>query len=117
MIVLTNDSQIVGETQSTLFSVFQSGSVDMLVITKNSGVNVMTFRWQYYNGSAWVDLGASGSDYYNTLSPNEVRTVKIASAYPQIQFVGSASGGAFLEFSVQRYFQRSSGGPIPILNL
>ena len=117
MIITTQDSQIVGETQSTLFSVFQSGSINMLVITKNSGVNTMNFRWQEFNGSAWVDLGASGSEYYTTLSANEVRTIKLVSSYPQVQLVGNASGGAFLEFSVQRYFNRASGGPIPILNL
>jgi hypothetical protein len=31
--------------------------------------------------------------------------------------IGNASGGAFLEFSITRYFDRASGGAIPILNL
>lgn len=117
MIILNSDSQIVGETQSTLFSTMQQGPVSMLVIIKNSGVNVMSYRFQEYNGSAWVDLGASGTDYYTTLSVNEVKSLKITSAYPQVQMVGNASGGAFLEFSVTRYFNRPSGGSIPILNI
>jgi hypothetical protein len=117
MIILNTDSQIVGETQSTLFSVMQSGPVNMLVIVKNSGVNTMNYRFQEFNGTSWVDLGASGSDYYNTLSVNEVKTLKVYSVYPQVQMVGNASGGAFLEFSVTRYFNRPSGGSIPILNL
>lgn len=89
----------------------------MMVIIKNSGVNTMNYRFQEYNGSAWTDLGASGSDYYNTLSPNEVRGFKVSSTYPQVQMVGNASGGAFLEFSVDRYVNRASGGSIPLLSL
>lgn len=111
------DSQIVGETQSTLWSTLQQGPINMLVIIKNSGVNTMNYRFQEYNGSAWVDLGSSGSDYYSTLSVNEVKAFEVASNYPQVQMVGNASGGAFLEFSVTRYANRASGGTIPILNL
>lgn len=111
------DSQVVGETEATLWSTIQQGPVYMLVIVKNSGVNTMNYRVQEFNGSSWVDLGASGSDFYNTLSPNEVRQFKISSTYPQVQMVGNASGGAFLEFSVQRYVNRASGGSIPLLSL
>jgi len=89
----------------------------MLVVMKNSGVNTMNYRFQEFNGSAWVDLGSSGSDYYNTLSVNEVKVLKVSSTYPQIQMVGNASGGAFLEFAVTRYFNRASGASIPILTL
>ena len=117
MIILTSDSQLVGETQSTLWNVFQQGPINMQVIIKNSGENTLNYRFQEYNGSAWVDLGTSGSDYYNTLSVNEVKILKVVSAYPQVQMVGNASGGAFLEFAVTRYFNRSSGGSIPILAL
>lgn len=117
MVIHVTDSQIVGETQSTLWSTLQQGPINMLVIIKNSGVNTMNYRFQEFNGSAWVDLGTSGSDYYNTLSVNEVKTIKVTSTYPQVQMVGNASGGAFLEFSVTRYFNRASGGSIPILNL
>lgn len=117
MVILNTDSQLVGETESTLWSTFQQGPTNMQVIIKNSGVNVMSYRFQEFNGSAWVDLGASGTDYYTTLSVNEVKILKVTSSYPQVQMVGNASGGAFLEFSVTRYFNRASGGPIPILNL
>jgi hypothetical protein len=117
MVIQATDSQLVGETQSTLFSVLQSGPVQMLVIIKNSGVNTMNYRFQEFNGTSWVDLGTSGSDFYNTLSPNEVKIIKVASSFPQVQMVGNASGGAFLEFSITRYFNRASGGTLPILNL
>ena len=117
MIVHVTDSQLVGETQSTLVSTVQQGPINMMVVMKNSGVNTMNYRWQEFNGTAWVDLGASGSDYYNTLSVNEVKTIKVTSNFPQVQLVGNASGGSFLEFAVTRYFNRASGGSIPILNL
>lgn len=117
MIINTTDGQIVGESSSTLFSTIQQGPMSALVILKNSGVNTMNYRFQEYNGSAWVDLGASGSDLYNTLSPNEVRQMLVESSYPQVQLVGNASGGSFLDFSVTRYANRTSGGALPILSL
>lgn len=117
MVIHVTDSQIVGETSSTLFSFIQQGPVAALIIIKNSGVNTMNYRFQEYNGTAWVDLGASGSDYYNTLTANETKQFKLTSTYPQVQMVGNASGGAFLEFSVTRYVNRASGAALPILNL
>ena len=117
MIITTTDSQVVGETQSTLLSFIQQGPVSASVTLKNSGVNTMNYRFMEYNGTAWVDMGASGSNYYTTLSPNEVKMFIVSSTYPQVQMVGNASGGAYLEFSVQRYTNRASGGPVPILSL
>ena len=117
MITIVSDSQVVGETSSTLWSTIQSGPASMQVVLKNSGVNVMTYRFQEYDGSDWTDLGASGSDYYNTLSANEVKLVTVESDYPQVRLVGNASGGAYLDFSVQRYYNRTSGGALPMLSL
>jgi len=117
MTILVSDTQVVGETVSTLWSVLQQGPVAMTLIIKNSGVNVISYRFQEWNGTAWADLGANGTDYYNTLIQNQVRSFKVESNYPQVRMVGNASGGAFLEFSVLRYADRSSGGSVPILNL
>lgn len=117
MILQVTDGQTVGETSSTLFTVLQQGPVAMLVIIKNSGVNTMNYRFQEYNGTTWVDLGASGSDFYNTLSPSEVRSFKVSSNYPQVQMIGNASGGAFIDFSVTRYWNRAAGGSLPIMAL
>jgi hypothetical protein len=117
MVVHVTDGQVVGETEATLWSVIQQGPVAMLVIIKNSGVNTMNYRFQEYNGTAWVDLGASGTDYYNTLTAAQVRSFKVTSNYPQVRMVGNASGGAFIDFSVDRYYNRAAGGAIPILAL
>jgi hypothetical protein len=117
MVIHVTDTQVVGETLSTLFSTIQQGPVAFTTIIKNTGVNTMNYRFQEYNGTAWVDLGASGTDFYNTLTEDEVKTFKVSSSYPQVRMVGNASGGAFLDFSVTRYVERASGGALPILNL
>lgn len=117
MTVNVTDGQIIGETVSTLLSTIQQGPVSMLVIMKNSGVNTANYRWQEFNGTAFVDMGVIGTDLNNTLSANEVKSFKLTSTYAQVQLVGNASGGAFLEFSITRYFNRPSGGSIPILSL
>ena len=117
MIIQLTDGQVVGESISTMFTVLQQGPVSMLVILKNSGVNTLNYRWQEYNGTSWVDLGTAGSDYYNTLMANEVRSLKVTSNYPQVQLVANASGGAFFDFSVTRYWNRAAGGALPIMAL
>lgn len=117
MTITITDEQIVGETVSTLFSVLQQGPVGMLIQIKNTGVNTMNYRFQEFDGSAWTDLGESGSDFYNTLTSNEVKSFKVVSSYPQVRMVGNASGGAFMSFDVLRHFERTSGGPVPILTL
>jgi hypothetical protein len=117
MVVDVADSQVVGETLSTLFTVIQAAPVDAAIVLKNSGVNTMNYRFQEWNGSAWVDLGASGTDLYNTLQANETKLIEVESSNPKVQMVGNASGGAFLEFSIKRYFNRESGGAVPILSL
>ena len=117
MTIFCDDTQIVGETLSTLFSVIQQGPVSLLLILKNTGVNTLNYRIQNFNGNAWVDLGASGSDYYNTLAEDEVKSFKVTSSYPQVRVVGNASGGSSLDFSITRYVERASGGAVPILNL
>lgn len=116
MIVNVQDSQVVGETLATLFTIIQAPPIDSAVFLKNSGVNTMNYDFQEWNGTTWVDLGASGSDYNNTLQPNEVVLINLMSSNSKVQLIGNASGGAFLEFSVGRYFNRDSGGAIPLLN-
>ena len=117
MILQVTDGQVCGETSSTMFTVLQQGPVAMLVIIKNSGVNTLNYRFQEFNGTAWVDLGSAGSDFYNTLMASEVRSFKVTSSYPQVQMVANASGGAFLDFSVTRYWNRAAGGALPIFAL
>ena len=117
MIINISDGAVVGETSSVMFTMLQEGPVSALVILKNSGVNVISYRIQEYSGSAWVDLGASGSDYYTTLSAGEVRSFKLTSTYPKVQLLAGASGGAYLEFAISRFWNRSAGGAIPILAL
>jgi hypothetical protein len=117
MLIDVSDGQIVGETSSTMFTLLQDGPVSNLMVIRNSGVNTMNYRFQEWTGSEWSDLGSSGSDFYNTLTASEVRSFKLTSSYPKVQMIANASGGAFLEFHATRFFNRSSGGAIPILSL
>ncbi|MDD1733163.1 MAG: hypothetical protein LUQ53_04250 [Methanothrix sp.] len=117
MVVHITDSQVVGEAVGTLFTIIQPAPIDAAIVLKNSGVNTMNYRFQEWNGVSWVDMGASGSDFYNTLSPNETKLIEVESSNPKVQMIGNASGGAFLEFAITRYFNRDSGGAVPILNL
>ena len=117
MVIHVTDGQLVGETESTMFTLLQQGPVNVLVIIKNSCVNTMSYRFQEFTGNGWNDLGASGTDFYSTLQPSEVKTFKLTSAYPQVQMVANASGGAFLDFSLTRYWNSAAGGTIPILAL
>lgn len=100
-----------------MFTLLQDGAVSALVLIKNSGVNTANYRFQEWNGTAWVDLGASGTDFYNTLSPSEVRSFKLTSTNSKVQMLANASGGAFLDFSITRYFNRASGGALPLSSL
>jgi hypothetical protein len=117
MVVHVTDSQVVGETLATLFTIIQPAPIDAAVILKNSGVNTINYDFQEWTGSAWQDMGASGSDLNTTLQPDETVLIPISSTNSKVQLLGNASGGALLEFSVTRYFDRESGGAIPILNL
>ena len=117
MNIHVTDSQEVAEVEHTLFEVLRSGPTDMMVILKNVGINTMNYRFQEHNGSEWEDMGLLGTDFYNTLMSRQVRTLKVNSRYSQVRLVGNASGGAIIEFSVTRDYERMSGGPIPILSL
>lgn len=96
----------------------QQGAVSALVTLRNAGTaNTMNYRFQEFNGTTWVDIGASGSDTNNTLTAGQVRVLKLTSTTPQVRLLGNASGGTTLDFSVMRFFARADGGAIPILSL
>jgi hypothetical protein len=117
MVVQVTDSQVVGETVATLFEIIQPAPIDAAIIIKNSGVNTINYDFQEWTGSVWQDLGPVGSDLNNTLQAGQTILVNVTSTNPKVQLIGNASGGALLEFSITRYFNRQSGGAIPILNL
>lgn len=118
MNVFITDVQAVPELEGTLFTMLQQGSVTAMISLKNSdSANTINYRFQQYNGTTWADMSTSGTDYYNTLIAGQVKFINLSSAYPQVRLVGNASGGATLDFGVTRYFARTTGGSIPILNL
>lgn len=117
MVTTVTDTQTVAETTATLFTLVQASPVDASIIIKNSGVNTINYTFQEFTNGAWADMGAVGSDLNTTLQADQTRLVLVESSNPKVQLIGNASGGALLEFTVTRYFDRQSGGPLPLLNL
>jgi hypothetical protein len=117
MIVNISDAQIVSETQTVLLTLIQPAPINAAVIMTNAGVNTINFDWQEWDGSTWDDLNTVGNPLNSTLSPGQTVLVQVQSSNSKVQLLGNASGGALLVFGIQRYFNRQSGGAIPILSL
>jgi hypothetical protein len=120
MNVTVSDTQIVGETESTLFSTIQPAPVAFSIMLKNAGSNAITYRFQQFDGTSWVDINPAvgASNYYNTLAVGQAPKLFVAeSNYPQVRVVGNATGGSVLEFALMRHYTRTSGGAIPVLNI
>jgi hypothetical protein len=100
-----------------MFSVLQQGPVDALVRLRNSGANTLNYRFQQMIDGAWTDMGELGDDTYDTLTAAEVKSIKLESDSSQVRLRAYASGGAEIEFSIERYFNRTDGGTVPILSL
>jgi len=111
------DVETVGETEATLFEMLHSGTVAACVTLENSGANTLNYHFEEFNGSAWADMSALGTDLNNTLSAAQVKAVVVSPSYPQVRLRGNASGGAELTFAVQRHYTRSAGGKLPLLNI
>ena len=114
MNVYVQDHQVVGESVGTLFTLVQA-SPEALVTLQNTGTNTINYRFQEWDGSAWVDMDVEGTDLYNTLTANQKRLLKLSSTSNKVQLVGNASGSSTLDFTVTRLFDRSSGGALPLL--
>jgi hypothetical protein len=117
MVTHVTDIQTVYGVDGVLFSMVQQGPVGALVTMTNSGTNTMNYHFQEFNGNAWNDLGALGTDLNNTLSGFQTKQVSVTSAFPQVRLSGYATGQTVLSFSVDRYVDRANGGSIPLLNL
>lgn len=117
MNIFVDDNQVVGELESVLLELLQQGPVNSLFILQNQGQNTINYRFQEFNGTTWVDIGSPGAITNTTLVAAEVKSLKLTSSYPQVRLVGNASGGAILQFSITRFFNRANGGTIPILQL
>ena len=116
MNVYCDDLQTVADVSATLFSTVQQGAVNALIILQNVGANTINYDFQQQTGTGWVDIGAPGSTYQNTLTAGQSVSLIVTSSYAQVQLLGYASGGSTLAFSVSRLFNRTSGGPIPLVS-
>jgi len=114
------DQQAVGETESTLFSTVQQSPSAMAITMTNIGVNTIDYRFQQLLGDGtWGDLAAisPANDLNSTLQSSVTKVILVSGSFSQCRLVGSASGGAAIDFSVTRVVYRASGGSLPILSL
>lgn len=116
MNTFVQDLNVVGETEATLVEFLPAAASDNLLILRNAGVNTMNYRIQQFNGTTWVDIDISGTDYYNSLASGVIKTVRVLATYPRHRIVGNASGGSTLDFSSVRLFSRAPGGQCPLLS-
>ena len=117
MYITVAETQVVGEVESTLFSLIQAGPCLANVIIKNTGSNIINYRFQSFDGTNWNDMDQPGTPRNGTLALNQVVAQVISSVNSQIRLVGSASGGSDLDFDITRFALRADGGALPILNL
>jgi len=110
------DSQVVGNTTSTLFAIPQQGAVNAQVVLSNDGANLTAFDFQSSpDGVTWTDIQTIGNPLNGTLNPGLQTSVLISTPYTQVRCIGFASGGSILSFSISRYFNRPSGGNCPLI--
>jgi hypothetical protein len=110
-----DDIQIVTDVELVLFSTVQQGAVNALVNLQNMGTNTITYVFQEFDGISWNDMGSVGTPTNGTLIANQVLSFQLLSSYAQVRMQGYASGGSTLGFAFSRFFNRVSGGPIPLL--
>jgi len=117
MFVFAQDRQDVGEVESPIVELFNTGPVACQVELANDGVNTLHYRFQEWLGSGWGDMDDSGTDLYNSLTAGSSLSINVASSYARVRIVGSASGGTVADFTVSRTYARASGGSLPLLSL
>ena len=115
------DLQVVTSSDTTMFSLIGQGATNALILMTNVGSNTLVYHFQQLivssGGATWTDLVASPDGYFtSTIVPGQTVGIQLNNSNPQIQLMALASGGSTLWFSVDRFFTRSSGGPLPLLN-
>lgn len=116
MQTFVTDEQVVPSSLGTLFGIPGQGSVSANVILSNDGTNTLNYDFQQSpDGYTWTDIQTIGSPLNNSLQPGYQVSLQVASAYTQVRCIGNASGGSTLGFSIQRYFNRISGGNCPLI--
>ena len=116
MNVAISDIEVIGETSTQAFQLYQQGPVTALIQMKNAGVNGIVYVFQAYISGVWTDLGVLGTAFNDTLAADAAINVEIATSSAQVRLLASASGGSTLTFSVLQYLFRTSGGGLPLIN-
>lgn len=123
MITVVQDTETVPETgaisgKTQLFAMLQQGPITATIFIRNAGANQINYTFQEFNGTAWVDMGASGTEFNTTLASGSsgIRLIKLTSNFAQVRLIANATGGSTLDFTITRYVNRGSFGDVPILS-
>lgn len=115
MIITRQDSQIVGATSSTLFTLSQAPSPISFVL-QNTGVNILAYDFQTSSDNVnFTDIAPPGSPTNNTLLPGQITFITFTPSAPNVQCVGYASGGSTMEFAITSFLNRPSGAGTSVI--
>jgi hypothetical protein len=102
-----------------IFVVTMQGPLVAPIIMRNAGANQINYTFQEYDGSNWSDLDIAGTPLNDVLAtgtpPTGVRVILIQSNFSQVRLLAQATGGSTLEFTLVRFYNRPSNGPLPLL--
>jgi len=123
MITVVQDTETVPETGSVsgktvLFEMLQQGPITATIFIRNAGANQIDYIFQEFNGTAYVDLGVSGTNFNNSLAVGSAgfKMFVLTSSYSKVRIIANASGASTLDFTITRYVNRGSFGGVPILS-
>lgn len=112
------DAQLVGESSAQIFELLQQSPIAAQVFLTNTGTNTINYRFQKLGSDgSWTDIGAQGSDYYNTLTAGQTKAISLSESSVRIKMLANASGGSAINFAVSRFHNRSAGAALPVLVL
>lgn len=111
------DTNAVTSVQSEMWRALQSSPLNLHVFLKNAGANNIDYQFQESSdGQTWSAIANTSG----TLTPaggSQLANYQIQSSLAMVRLVATSSSGSTIDFSVSRYFNRASGGSLPLLNL
>lgn len=114
------DTNAVGETDGTMFTIIQGGLNDNIFTLENTGANTINYHFQQLEGDGtWSDLAniSDDSPLNSTLVAGQIKSIVVTGTFTQLRLNASASGSSVLDFTLTRNYTRSSGGAIPLMSL
>lgn len=111
------DLNVVGEIDAVIFSLINQGAISANIFLQNIGENTLNYHFQQLISGTWTDLVPTPDNYFTgAIMAGQAIGIQLSNSNPQIQLMANASGGSTIWFSVDRLFNRASGGALPLLS-